>query len=413
MRSSSLRRQSGLRPGLRACPRWLTFVLALLAMVVAPRSARADQSTAHSVSVAVLGFDSDDAEEQADALTGALRSRVRASQGWSLVETTQSLGMLTAALRCSGKSLGADCAQRISEQIKSDRYIFGYVTKGPQPAQVTAEVHLYQKGKPDAVVRESYADNLKDANDDTVRKIAQRFLDKLGGNAVGVIVVRMGSESGEVIIDGDKRVPLANGAARVELSPGSHSVEVAVTGQPVQKRNVLVAAGKETTVDLAQTAPPSNAEPPKPDRPFPTRKVVGGGLAVVGAVGGALAIVNLVSYFDDQDKGTAHQNTPTTNPADPKLPPGKTADDVCGSQFQDSYTICRANSDATRHSTIALVSGIAGGALLGVGAYLLLFDGSSDKEKPGVGKTGKTGMTIKANPTFGRGTGALVLSGSF
>ena len=60
---------------------WLAIVVTLLAAILVPRVARADQSTAHTVSVAVLGFDSDDAEEQADALTGALRSRVRASQG--------------------------------------------------------------------------------------------------------------------------------------------------------------------------------------------------------------------------------------------------------------------------------------------------------------------------------------------
>src|SRR5690242_13691103 len=82
---------------------WLSILVMMLTVVLVPRRAGADQSTAHTVSVAVLGLDSDDAEEQADALTGALRSRIRASQGWSLVDTTQSLGMLTAALRCPGK----------------------------------------------------------------------------------------------------------------------------------------------------------------------------------------------------------------------------------------------------------------------------------------------------------------------
>src|SRR5262249_20046685 len=136
--------------GRSLCPRrWLLVVgtLVVIALIMlSPRSARADSSPSHSVSVAVLALDSDDAEEQADALSGALRSRIRSSQGWSLVETNQSLGMLTAALRCSGKPLTADCAQRISDQIRAERYIYGYVTKGPQASQVTAEIHLFQRG---------------------------------------------------------------------------------------------------------------------------------------------------------------------------------------------------------------------------------------------------------------------------
>ncbi|MGC8000945.1 hypothetical protein, partial [Salmonella enterica] len=83
------------------------------------------------------------------------------------------------------------------------------------------------------------------------------------GTAVGTIVVRMGSENGEVIVDGEKRVPLEKGTARLDLSPGGHSVEVAVPGQGPQKRNVLVTAGKETVVDLAL----ANTGPGEPAKP--------------------------------------------------------------------------------------------------------------------------------------------------
>ncbi|MBX3259876.1 MAG: hypothetical protein KF782_09300 [Labilithrix sp.] len=386
--------------------RWLALALAVFAFVLSPRGARADESTAHSVAVAVLALDSDDAEEQADALTGALRSRVRASQGWSLVETSQSLGMLTAALRCPMKPISAECEQRIADQIKSERYIFGYVTKGPQAGQVTAEVHLYQKSKPDTVIRESYADNLKDQNDDTLRKIAQRLLDRLGGNAVGTIVVRMGSENGEVVVDGDKRVPLQNGTARLELAPGGHSVEVAVAGQSPQKRNVLVTAGKETVVDLA-LATTGSTEPSKSDKPFPTRKVVGGGLMLVGVAGGAVALISALAYGDALEKGEAFQAS--TNPLDAKLPPGKTADEVCGKEggLSSSEAICQANADANRTSTVAWVTGIGGGLFLLAGAYFLFTDGGADQEKAAAKK--KTRLV----PTVGQGSGGLVLSGSF
>ena len=384
--------------------RWLALVLTVLAVVLSPRGARADQSTAHSVSVAVLALDSDDAEEQADALTGALRSRIRAAQGWSLVETSQSLGMLTAALRCATKPISAECEQRIAEQIKSERYIFGYVTKGPQAGQVTAEIHLYQKSKPDTVIREAYADNLKDQNDDTLRKIAQRVLDRLGGSAVGTIIVRMGNENGEVVIDGDKRVPLENGTARIELSPGGHSVEVAA-GRTTQKRNVLVTAGKETVVDLA-LASTGPTEPVKSDKPFPTRKVVGGGLMRGGAAAGAVAVISALAYGDALDKGETIQAS--TNPQDAKLPPGKKADDVCGKSggLASNEAICKANADANSASTVAWVTGIGGGALLLAGAYFLFTDGGDQEKAAAKNKT-------RLVPSVGQSSGGLILTGSF
>ena len=394
--------------------RWLVLALVVVAVLLVPRRhARADQSTAHSVAVAVLAFDSDDAEEQADALTGALRSRVRASQGWSLIETSQSLGMLTAALRCPTKPISAECEQRIADQIKSERYIFGYVTKGPQANQVTAEVHLYQKSKPDTVIRESYADNLKDQNDDTLRKVAQRLLDRLGGTAVGTIVVRMGSENGEVIVDGEKHVPLERGTARLDLSAGGHSVEVAVAGQPSQKRNVLVTAGKETVVDLALTTTGS-VEPAKSDSPFPTRKVIGGSIAALGIGAGIVATVMGLGYLDAKKAGEDYANAKgPENPEDPRLPDGQTADQACDSgALASNTTICKKNDEAHTKSTVFWVTAPTAVVLLGVGAYFLLTDGSSSERGTTSARAPKK-PRIKAAPSVGWSSAGVVLSGTF
>lgn len=385
--------------------RWVTFVLASLALLVLlPRTAGADPSTAHTVPVVVLALDSDDAEEQADALTGALRSRIRASQGWSLVETSQSLGMLTAALRCSSKPIGADCEQRIGDQLKAERYVFGYVTKGPQAGHVTAEVHLYQKGKPDTVILESYADNLKDQNDDNVRAVASRILNRLGGSALGTLVVRLERETGEVVIDGDKRVPLVKGAARLEISPGSHSVEVRASGAP-QKRNVLVTVGKETVVDLTVVVPPPDAT--KPPTPFPTRKVVGGALAAGGVALLVVGTINGLAFLDDQDKFAAHERGPDL-PLDGRAN-GRNPSDLCDSADERSnhLTICKLNDERVRHSAIFWPTAIGGAVLVGAGAYFLFTDSSSESDK----KSAKRRPRLV--PTFGPREGGLVLSGSF
>ena len=379
---------------------WLAALLVLLA-----RPAHAD-GTAHTVPVAVLTLDSDDAEENADSLTLALRSRIRASQGWSLTETSQSVGMLTAALQCPSKPIPADCEQRIADQIKTDRYIYGFVTRGSQANQVTAEIHLYQKSKPDTVIRESYAENLKDQNDDTLRKIAQRVLDRLGNNAVGTIVVKMGAESGEVIVDGDKRIPLQSGSARLELAPGSHSVEVLVGGR-TQKRNVLVNVGKETVVDLSLAASDGVVEDPgQPGRPFPTRKVVGGGMMALGAAGVVVGVLEFVAYKNRQDDGKAAQKDP--NHAVQKVPPGKEASDVCGTaDLPDNSVICKANSAAKQDSALGWVFTGVGAALLGAGAYVFFTQSSGSSDKPASPRNPK--IVPNVGPTYG----GLTLSGAF
>src|ERR1700679_3939873 len=95
------------------------FVL-LGTLVLWSRPARAQ--LARPQGIHVLDIDSDDADDQAEALTGALRSRVRAAPGWLLLDATQSLSMLTAALRCP-QHPDAACLQRIGDQLKSDRFL--------------------------------------------------------------------------------------------------------------------------------------------------------------------------------------------------------------------------------------------------------------------------------------------------
>src|ERR1700723_946621 len=97
-------------------------LFALVTIVIHCSSARAQAPKPQDLHV--LEIDSDDADDQAEALTGALRSRVRSAQGWSLPETSQSLRMLTAALRCPVRP-DAPCLQRIGDHLKTDRFVWG------------------------------------------------------------------------------------------------------------------------------------------------------------------------------------------------------------------------------------------------------------------------------------------------
>jgi hypothetical protein len=369
--------------------RGLAFFMVLVLTVLAlPRAAQADQPGAHTVPVAVLAFDSEDSEEQAEAITGAIRSRIRAAQGWSIIDTTQSLGMLTAAMRCPARPT-PECQTKIAEQLKAERYIWGFVAKGPTQGQVTAEIHLYQKGKADTVLRESYADNLKDANDDTLRKIATRIVERLGGTAVGIVVVKAPDQTGEVVVDGEKHIPLdKSGNARIELAAGGHSIEVAPTGGTPTKRNVLVTAGRETVVEVGTNAPVE--PPPEPSNPAKTRKIIGGVAMGAGAVMGAIAITQLVHYLDLQDRGDKVAE---------KVDEGK----ECRSENAECADIDNKSKTA---SALAIVLGGVSVAAIGVGAYLFFSD-------PGTEKTATTKPKARVVPTFGAGGGGLTVVGSF
>lgn len=368
------------------------LVLLMLTVLALPRIARADQPGAHTVPVAVLAFDSEDSEEQADAVTGAVRSRVRAAPGWSLIETTQSLGMLTAALKCPSRP-PPECQQKIAEQIKAERYIWGFVSKGPTQGQVTAEIHLYQKGKADTVLKESYADNLKDSNDDTLRKIAARIVERLGGTAVGVVIVKSAEQTGEIVVDGDKHVPLDKGTARVELAAGGHSIELAPTGGSPVKRNVLVTAGRETVVEFT---PPSTVEPPSEASPTKTRKIVGGITMGVGAVLGAVAVYEAIHWNSLQSDGEAYA-------ASIEKP---TPERACREYDPKCIQI---DKDAKTASALAWSLGGAGVVALGIGAFLFFTDpGSSEPNKAATSKP-KTSIV----PSVSASSGGLTVLGSF
>jgi hypothetical protein len=373
--------------------RGMQLLLVLMLTVLAlPRVARADQPGAHTVPVAVLAFDSEDSEEQADAITGAVRSRVRAAPGWSLIETTQSLGMLTAAMKCPSRP-PPECQQRIADQIKAERYIYGFVSKGPLQGQVTAEIHLYQKGKADTVLKESYADNLKDANDDTLRKIATRIVERLGGNAVGVVVVKTTEQNGEIIVDGEKHVPLAQGTARVELAAGGHAIELAPAGGAAVKRNVLVTAGRETVVEFT---PQGAVEPPSEGSPTKTKKIIGGISMGVGVVLGAVAVYEAIHWAGLQSDGEAQA----------KLVEKRTPEQPCREYDAKCQQI---DKDSKTASALALTLGGVGVVAVGVGAFLFLSDSGGAEKTASAAPKPKTRLV----PQIGTTSGGLTVVGSF
>ena len=362
--------------------------------------------------VHVLGIDSDEAEDQADALSGALRSRARAQPGWTVADATTSLSMLTAALKCPQRPDMA-CLQKIAEQLKTDRFIWGLLSKSGK-GQVTAEIHLYVKGKPDVFAKETFSDNLKDQNDENLRRIAGRLFDRLVvGQGAGTLTVKAGDGGGAVLVDGVEKAQLDHGQATLELKPGTYSLEVRAPGSAPAKQTVTVTAGAESTLALtltpesAVTAPPAGgigngATPPGGGETHGTsgRKIAGWTFVVVGAIAAGVSVYEVSHYLSLASSNKTYRNDHSIQIAGP--PPSTdvpSKDTICsiadtgnttlksGQTWTqtptqaDARTACDRYSQATTASVIGWIAGGAAILSVGVGIYLLASDAGHDPVK--------------------------------
>jgi len=397
--------------------RVLALVLAMLAL-----GSSAQAQTTKPQSLHILEIDSDDADDQAEALTLALRSRARSAPGWILLDTTQSLSMMTAALRCPQRPDPA-CLQRIADLLKTDRFIWGVMTRqGAGPHQVAVELHLWARGKPDVVVRETYSDNLKDQGDDNLRKIASRSFDRLTGGPSTTITVHAGTADGTVTVDGDQSFPLKQGVATFLLIAGAHTIEVKAPGFLPAQQNIVAngLATQDVNVELSVEPPP-----PPPQTPTSPRKLVMWGTLVTGGAllvaGGVLAIV-----FEAE---RATLNNDRANNYNITIPPGPPPRGMTGGAIQNPClpfamqpyyvpmedasflsSACSAKTTAQAVLVPEIVTLAAGGALATAGIVLL----ATNHKKPPPDGAPTTGLRdIRVVPSMGPGGASIGLSASF
>ncbi len=391
-------------------------------------TARAQASRPQSLHV--LEIDSDDADEQAEALTGALRSRARSATGWVLLDTTQSLSMLTAALRCPPRP-DAACLQRIGDQLKTDKFIWGVISKAGGH-QVTADVHLWARGKQDQSVKETYSDNLKDQNDDTLRKIAGRFFDRLTGGPAATLVVHVASAGapgapwtgdGVVIADGNQRVPLDHGVATLLTSGGPHVLEVQATGFVAARQNVVAATG--TSQDLTVELSPLPLPPPPPQPTSSRKGIILGTLIGGGALLAAGGVLGIVLEEERSRLNTDAQQNYGEQVSKGSLPPGTGEPakilDPCNphasqqpntlSDHMDTQTIggCNALDTGRTVEIMEIVSLGVGAALAATGIYLLVTDHKDEQAAPPTARL----RDVHVFPVFGPHGGSLSLTAVF
>jgi hypothetical protein len=218
--------------------------------VLSTPAVHADPESANTPKVHVVAIRSYDADDQAEALTVMLRNRLRALRGWSVGEGDHSLEVLTLGLKC-GDVPDESCQAKIGQQIGSERYIWGTLHK-QKGGQVTADLHLWARGKPTAEARFTYSDNLTAPGDETLKRKVDSALAKLVGvGETGAVVVRSQDAAvGDVYVDGKPYGVMRGGEMKLDLAPGSHEVELR-RGATSQKGTVSVRPGVSVELSLA------------------------------------------------------------------------------------------------------------------------------------------------------------------
>jgi hypothetical protein len=338
----------------------------VLGLAVSP--ARAEPPNGRATPVYILTLWTDDADDQADALTQALRSRVRQASGWSLLETNQSFETLSIALKCPPKP-DSGCLQRIGDQLHADHYVWGTMGKKRAPGEVIADLHLWVRGKSSSEASETYSDNLKDASDESLRAVAARLFGKLtASSAPGVIVVRAGRSTGSVLVDGVEKASLDGGTARLEVPAGMHTVAVKVAGFEAPGQSTEVTGGSERELSFSLNPSRQAAEPgeARPSSSFPVTKILGYSALVAGVGFLVAGGVEGLNWINDSNASSNDRNS---------VP--KSVTDVCQYPSQQAMDACKQSNDAKTVSTLAWVFGGVGAVLVGTGVVLVTSDHGS------------------------------------
>ena len=345
----------------------LPWMAALAAMVLASVAlavpdARAQVQTWRPAPLYVLTIETDDADDQAEGLTEALRAHLRALPGWSAGETTQSFETLAIALRCP-RVPDAACLERIADQIRAEHFVWGTLARG-QRGEVSVELHLWQRGAEEKVASAAYSDQLKDASDARLGTIAKSLLEKLtDAHATGAIIVQATGHEADVFVDGVARGSLQDGTARVVVTEGTHAIELRGPNIRRTTRSVTAVGGSDVTVVFASLASPvALPERIEPERaPSSVQPVLGVTAITVGA--GLLVAAVVEAFAWQKDKNDSDQDR--TN-----VP--NTVQDVCSYGGNAAAAdACNKAHDAKTVSTLAWVFGGAGAVFVGTGIALV------------------------------------------
>ncbi len=357
-----------MRSTVRALIAGLSLGTTALALAL-PGDARAQDS---ELPVAVLTIQTLDSFEQADALTTALKRAVDDAPGWSTARTQKdyALQVLVLSLGCTDPP-DAACEQKIADEMKVDRFIWGRMTKDGN--DVKGDLHLWVKGEGSRQTTFRYSSNLTVAVDESLAGVASaKFGELVGGPALGKVVLKVGAHSGKITVDGSEAGELKDGTATLELSPGSHTLGVEIAGYAPLTTKVEVKPKQRSEVSLTPVAVPDSGPP--------YQQIFGFTLLGLGAVSagvgtyGAVRVLQINSDLEEF-KGAVAANKQACDPG-----PNGDYPNAQGPGSNEVADLCQQGDGFELMHQVAFP--IAGA--LGVGAIILLatadWGGSSSTE---------------------------------
>jgi hypothetical protein len=349
-------------------------------------TALADEPGPNALPITVIAVQTADADDQAEALTKALRNSVRQSLGWSLGEGDYSLEVIALSLKCA-EPIDASCESRIADQIRADRFIWGSINKkGPQ---VAGDLHLWVRGKGSTKIPLGYSANLTEPNDDALKKISNDAIGQLtGGPPSGSVNVRAGNLPGQVFIDGKPVGAIAPAGGTFSLPAGQHTV--AVRAQGYSEAQSVVQIKPNGTAEVSVTLVAVTAES-KTD----WRKIGGGvslGLGVASAVVGFVSMTPVKSVQDD-DSFKQYQSKFTSDV------------DICTQAKSETSALAQdVASKCSKAKTFEVVQAVTfplAAVASGVGIYLLATSDWSGRKAAPAKQTGFS-VTPLVGPQAGK-----------
>lgn len=387
--------------------------LALGSLATASGPARAEAPGPNALPVQVVAIKSDDAEDQAEALTSALRSAVRGAKGWSLPDGDFSLEVISLALKC-GEVPDAACQGKIADHIKAERYVWGTLKRVKGTKQVVADLHLFQRGQPSATAEYTYSDNLTEPGDESLKKVASEAVGKLtGGLPKGSVHLKTSLAAGDIFVDGQASGSVKNGEETIQLSAGEHKIEVrGVQG----KETGLVTVRPAGSVDivLAPVAPPPGAtaqgevdlgtKPPAHWKK--TAGYVGVGVGGALVLGGLYSVLKVSSIQNDSGYDNYRKGFHSGQDVCDEAAAGHLSAVPGAASPTDVQDMC---NQGKTFKTLQFVFFGAGAVALGAGVYFLV---TADKDAPPATASVKPGR-VQVLPAFGPGVAAVDMNVAF
>jgi hypothetical protein len=372
----------------------------------------AAEGTPGAIELEVLSFSSNDAVDEAAALTDAFKHAIVSAPGVVDHGKTHALEAVALTAGCDDP-MAASCAPKIASEIKHDKIIYGTVKKTP-PNKITATLTFYHAGQVKTVAKTYDAGPVaKDGTSPELKKIALEALFSLmGGAPKGKVEITVGgpaaTEDGELFENNQSLAKVTAGKASVDLPSGTHTVELRVKGFAATTGVVEV-----TPAGASLQLSPVSLEPSKPIdwQLYGGIAAVGLGLVFVG-----LGVSNSLGVKDAQNDDTftnyrrrwpasesdtcararEGKESPTNDPSLPKI-----ASQVAG--------IC---DDAKSKQTAQFIWYGLGGIFVAGGAVLIATDKGVSKGSDKPGDKG-VGVRIEVRPVVTPTYSSLSLVGSF